>query len=288
MMGVMMGASAPPGRELAASPIIGRRRRIVAQLMDSPGVKLTTRLMAAVTLGYFVNVLSEASSNSRSIGELPARLGWWIILAPIGAAMLIFDLFSDLRSDRRTVEAERDAHLRSLRRVVDVNDRITAAVLLLLAKSGQSPNFNIHLFYRGDIGGRAALVKDRRLAYETEHFPANYALDHAFPDTDELVICDAFNFNEIRYEELPVTHPQRYNERIKSKVDPQISWVLAAPMHVENSQPAGVICAFGEQRVFADPVARRSFESLLALAGSVMSASRSLIEDEQRDVVAAR
>jgi hypothetical protein len=131
-----------------------------------------------------------------------------------------------------------------------------------------------------------ARVKDRRLTYETEHFPANYASDHAFPDTDELVICDAFNRSEIRYEELPVTHPERYDERIKSKVDPQISWVLAAPMHVENGQPAGVICAFGEQRVFTNPVVRRNFESLLALAGSVLSASRSLIEDEQRDVAA--
>lgn len=118
-------------------PITSRRRRVAERVMDAPGVKLVTWLVAAVTLGYFVNVLSEASSNSRSIGELPARLGWWVVLAPIGVAMLIFDLFSDLRSDRRTVEAERDAHLRSLGRVVDVNDRITATVLLLLAKSGQ-------------------------------------------------------------------------------------------------------------------------------------------------------
>ena len=275
-------------------PVNGRRSRwtLLVRFLDSPGVKLVTRLVAAVTLGFFANLLSDASSDSGSLLELPVRLGWWIVLAPIGVAMLVFDLFSDLRSDRRSVEAERDAHRRSLGRIVDANERITATMLLLLAKSAQSANFNIHLFYGEEIDGRVALVKDRRAVYETEHFPANYALDHAYPDTDELVICDAFNRNEIQYEELPVTHPDRYNERIRTKVDPQISWVLACPMHVDNAQPAGVICAFGEQLVFADAAARRTFGSLLTLAGSVLSASRSLIQEERRDLerdpVAAR
>ena len=146
-------------------PVNGRRSRwtLLVRFLDSPGVKLVTRLVAAVTLGFFANLLSDASSDSGSLLELPVRLGWWIVLAPIGVAMLVFDLFSDLRSDRRSVEAERDAHRRSLGRIVDANERITATMLLLLAKSAQSTNFNIHLFYGEEIDGRVALVgKDRR------------------------------------------------------------------------------------------------------------------------------
>jgi hypothetical protein len=252
--------------------------------MDARGFRLTSRLIGAMTLGYFVNLLSEASSNSRNFLELPARLGWWIALAPIGVAMLIYDLFSELRLDRKVLSAEREAHRKSLARIVAANDYIVSSVLDMLRKSPHSSNFNIHLFYREMIGDRVALVKERRLVHETEHFPANYALDHAFPDTDELVICEAFNSDEIRYEELPTDHPSRYNERIRGKVDPQISWVLACPMHVEHEQPAGVICAFGENRTFSDPLVRRVFESLLAAAGGVLSTSRGLISAECHDL----
>lgn len=256
----------------------------VYRIVDARGFRITSRLIGAVTLGYFVNLLSEASSNSQSFLELPARLGWWTALAPIGVAMLVYDLFSELRFDRKILAAERKAHRKSLARIVAANEHIVSSVLVLLAKSAHSPNFNLHLFYRQDMDGRTALVKERRLVYETEHFPANYALDHAFPDTDELVICDAFNADEIRYEELPIDHPSRYNDRIRGKVDPQISWVLACPMHVDNESPAGVICAFGEQRIFSDPATRRGFESLLTIAGGVLSTSRSLMRAERRDL----
>lgn len=276
----MAAGLASTDRQILRSPFI--------RLTDARGFRLTSRLIGAGTLGYFVNLLSDASANSTSLLELPARLGWWLALAPIGVAMLVFDLFSELRTDRRIAAAEREAHRRSLSRIVDANERITSSMLVLLAKAARSANFNIHLFYRQEVEDRTALVKDRRIVYETEHFPANFALDHAFPDADELVICDAFNNNQICYEELPVDHPERYNERIHDKVDPQISWVLACPMRVDNEQPAGVICAFGEERVFSDAAVRRNFGSLLALAGGVLSASRTLIRDEYRDLGSRR
>jgi hypothetical protein len=258
---------------------IGRSLR----LLDSPKFKLLVKVGAVLVLGFLVNIISNAVSESASIGDLPKKLGWWILLAPLGVTMLGLDFLGDLRGQRGILTASRAAHRDSLERVVQTNERVTASTIQLLARSTKyRVGLNIHLFHRQDVDGRTALVKDRKAVYETEHLPVNHTLDVAYPDTDELVICDSFNRDEIIYEALPPTHLDRYNERIRNKVDFRIGWVLACPMHNEHARPAGVICAFGERIVFHDEPSRRHFESLMSLAGDVLAAGRKLADQERR------
>ena len=251
-------------------------------IVDSAKFKLVVKIGAVLVLGFLVNVISNAVSESASVAELPSRLGWWILLAPIGVAMLMLDLLGDLRSQRGIVSADRAAHREALARIVAANERVTSSTIQLLAKSlRHKPGLNIHLFFREEINGRTALVKYRKVSYETEHLPVNHTLDTAYPDTDELVICDAFNRDETCWEMLPPTHAERYNERIKNKVDTRIGWVLASPMHVEHGRPEGIICAFGERTIFHDDASRRHFESLMSLAGDVLASGRLLAAQER-------
>lgn len=246
-------------------------------MVDSPRFKLFIKIGAVLVLGFLVNVISNAVSESASVAELPGRLGWWVLLAPIGVAMLALDLLGDLRGQRGILSADRAAHRESLTRIVEANERIATSTVQLLAKSlRHRTGLNIHLFFREELDGRTALVKYRKVMYETEHLPVNHTLDVAYPESDELVICDAFNRDETCWEILPPTHQERYNERIKNKVDTGIGWVLASPMHVENARPEGVICAFGERQIFHDDAGRRHFESLMSLAGDVLASGRVL------------
>ncbi|MDF5755674.1 hypothetical protein [Spongiactinospora sp. TRM90649] len=196
--------------------------------------------------------------------------------------MLIFDLINDILTQRAAAAAERKAHLESLKRLKESNRQIILSLLQLIGRSPRRGNVNVHLFYADGVDGRTVLRKDRLVYYECEDLPLNHSLDIAYPDVDELVICDSYRGDEIIYEELPVTHPERYNARIKNKVDPQITWVLALPMHRENETPAGVLCAFGNKRVLAEAAVRRTFQGLAVGVTDVIVRLKVLETEEEK------
>ncbi|WP_157548293.1 hypothetical protein [Nonomuraea candida] len=226
-------------------------------------------------------MVANTVSDGQRLASVPGRLGWWNLLLPIGVALLIFDLVNDILTQRAAAAAERNAHLESLRRLKQSNQQVLSSLLHTMGRSPRRGNVNVHLFYADTLDDRRVLRKDRTVYYECEDLPLNYSLDVAYPDTDELVICEAYNNDEILYEELPVTHPERYNPRIKNKVDPQITWVLALPMHRDDDTPAGVVCAFGNKRVLSDPAGRRSFQSLAVGVAEVIVRLRALEREEE-------
>ncbi|MEV0352083.1 hypothetical protein AB0H88_40500 [Nonomuraea sp. NPDC050680] len=189
---------------------------------------------------------------------------------------------NDILTQRAAAVAERNAHRQSLGRLKENNRQVISSLLQTMGRSPRRGNANVHLFYADTVGDRTVLRKDRLVHYECEDLPLNHSLDVAYVDTDELIICDSYKNDEIVYEELPVTHPERYNARIKNKVDPQISWVLALPMHRENDTPAGVLCAFGNKRVLSDDAIRRSFQSLAVGVTDVIVRLKALELEEER------
>ncbi|MFI6454084.1 hypothetical protein ACIBF6_21290 [Streptosporangium amethystogenes] len=244
-------------------------------------LRVFIKLSVPMTLGFFANLVANAVSDGHRLASVPGRLGWWNLLLPTGAALLILDLINDILTQRAAAAAERKAHLESLTLLRENNRHIILSLLLLLAKSPRRGNVNIHIFHAARLNGKAVLRKDRQVWYEYEDLPLNHSLDLAHPDTDELIICDSYNNDEIIYEELPVTHPERYNERIKNKVDPGITWVLAIPMHREDQTPAGVLCAFGNRRVLSDGAARRSFQGLAVVVTDIIVRLKGLEREQE-------
>lgn len=232
--------------------------------------RILIKLSVPLTLGFFANLVANTVSDGHRLASVPGRLGWWNLLLPTGAALLILDLINDILTQRAAAAAERKAHLDSLVLLRENNRHIILSLLLLLAKSPRRGNVNVHIFHAARVNGKTALRKDRQVWYEYEDLPLNHSLDMAYPDTDELIICDSYNDDEIIYEELPTTHPERYNERIKNKVDPEITWVLAIPMHREDQTPAGILCAFGNKRVLSDVAVRRSFQGLAVVVADII------------------
>ncbi|WP_157383181.1 hypothetical protein [Nonomuraea coxensis] len=246
-------------------------------------LRILLKISVPTTLGFFANLVANTVSDGQRLASVPGRLGWWNLLLPIGVALLIFDLMNDMLTRRAAATAERNAHLESLQRLRENNRQIISSLLQMVGRSPRRGNVNIHLFYAGSLDGRTVLRKDRLVYYECEDLPQNFSLDVAYPDTDELVICDSYRSDEILYEELPVTHPERYNARIRNKVDPQITWVLALPMHREDAAPAGVLCAFGNKRVLTDATTRRTFQSLAVGVTDVIVRLKALeLEEETR------
>ncbi|GAA5084764.1 hypothetical protein HNP84_010149 [Thermocatellispora tengchongensis] len=249
---------------------------------DSVALHILIKLSVPATLGFFANLVANTVSDGQKLASVPGRLGWWNLLLPLGVGLLIFDLMNDILTQRAAAAAERNAHLESLKRLKENNRQIISSLLQMIGRSPRRGNVNVHLFYADVLDGRRVLRKDRQVYYECEDLPHNYSLDVADPDTDELVICESFRSDEIVYEELPATHPERYNARIKNKVDPQITWVLAIPMHRENDAPVGVLCAFGNKRVLADAAVRRSFQSLAVGVTDVIVRLKAIEEEEER------
>lgn len=265
--------------QLQATSALPRRHGIKIPLT----VRVLIKLSVPTTLGFFANLVANSVSDGQELSSVPGRLGWWNLLLPIGVALLIIDLVNDILTQRAAERAEKRAHSEVLRRLKDNNKQVIRSLLHLMGRSPKKGNANIHLFYSDTLNGRTVLRKDRSVYYECEDLPHNYSLDVAYPDTDELVICDSFNNDEIIYEELPPTHPERYNSRIKNKVDPQITWVLALPMHRDNDTPLGVLCAFGNKRVLSDSAMRRAFQGLAVGITDVIVRLKTLeLEEEKR------
>ncbi|MEO3884257.1 hypothetical protein [Nonomuraea sp. B5E05] len=265
---------------MIASKASGASRRWYGR-KNSVTLRILIKLAVPATLGFFANLAANAVSDGHKLESVPSRLGWWNLLLPLGVALLVFDLMNDILTRRAAATAERNAHLESLKRLKENNRQIISSLLQLIGRSPRRGNVNIHLFYADVIDDRTVLRKDRLVYYECEDLPHNFSLDIAYPETDELVICDSFRSDEIIYEELPATHPERYNARIKNKVDPQITWVLALPMHRENDSPAGVLCAFGNKRVLTEATVRRSFQSLAVGVTDVIVRLKALESEEE-------
>lgn len=258
---------------------IGRnlpKRSRLRDMASRPGNKLLIKVAAATILGFWVNILSSAVSEGAALSALPAVVGWWMFLLPIGVALLIFDLLNDVRAQRKIEEAREVVRDQFRQQAHEADRRIAMNLVLLLAQGARHRDINIHLFYADKMAGKTVLRKDRTALYEVEVLPRNFTLDIVYPDTDELVICDAFNRDQLVYEKLPASHPERYNENLKDKVDPAISWVLACPMHAIQGEPAGVICAFGARAPLEDGESLQLFEGLMSLAGSIMATSSEL------------
>jgi len=229
------------------------------------------RITNTVLLAFLINLVSAEVSAHTKWTDIPAHLGWWMLLIPISFVLLVLDYRSTERIELRVRHEQRQVLLR----FQELQAKTLKRLFELLAEAALYPktegSLNIHVFMsRRDDKGRFALVKDRRFFYEREHMPSNYSLDTVYPDEDKLIICEAFNQNTIMYREVSSAMVHSYNQRIKNKVDPAIHWVLACPLHVADGPPMGILCAFGARPFFKNDEALRYFEHLMIQASEIV------------------
>jgi hypothetical protein len=229
------------------------------------------RTLNTVLMAFLINLVSAELSAGKRWGEIPGRLGWWTLLIPVCIALLVVD---HLVGEK--IEAESRKELQRLHALFqDLQVKTVKRVFELLARSVMYPDtegpLNIH-FFRTRTGqdGRFALVKDRRFYFEGDYLPSNYSMDVAYPDEDKLVICEAFNQDTIIYRDMDEAVTPKYNRRIQNRVDPQIRWVLACPLHVSESHPLGILCVFGSRSFFATQDAIHYFECLIIQASEMV------------------
>ncbi|MFG1994442.1 hypothetical protein ACGFJ7_31160 [Actinoplanes sp. NPDC048988] len=229
--------------------------------------KLTAKVLLTILVGFMVNLISTAVSDGITLAKLPEQLGWWMILFPLALILVLYDVAVDVSGERSHLIAEARMQERSRIEVQSACEEMLQISTQVLVKSALFPRrsgpLNIHVFLRDQLEGRTILRKDREILCNVEEMPENYTLDYVFPDVDELVICEAYNQDALKYEVLPEDHLNRYNERISRKVDPKIGWVLALPIHSDHGKPLGVVCAFGTRRFFPNENSRRVFQEIL-------------------------
>lgn len=229
--------------------------------------KLTAKVLLTIFVGFIVNLISTAVSDGITLARLPEQLGWWMVLFPLALILVLYDVAVDVSVERSQLIAETKMRERTRIEVQRACTEMLQISTQVLVKSAIFPKktgpLNIHIFLRDRLDGRTILRKDREILCNMEEMPDNYTLDYVFPDTDELVICEAFNEDALRYEILPEDHLSRYNERIIRKVDPKIGWVLACPIHSDRGTPLGVVCAFGTRQFLPNETSRRIFQEIL-------------------------
>ena len=232
-------------------------------------VDLALPALNSVVTGLLVGVFANKLFSGEPWTDILRRLGWWHGLLFLWIVLLFLAGNAAWRRHSATNTAV-DAICKKHQ---DCAQGVISSLFAILGTSTTYPaktsSLNIHLFLSQDVDGKQALVKARQYAYEQEAMPGNYSLDHAVPGEDELVICRAYLDDALVYQELPEDHLTRYNSRIKARIDPDLHWVLACPLHVPNDPPLGVICCFGAKPFFKSVAARRQFEQILLVVSQI-------------------
>jgi hypothetical protein len=229
------------------------------------------RITNTILLAFIINLISTEVSAHTKWEDIPAKLGWWVLLIPTSLALLLLDYRSTERLDRRAHDEQ--ARLRLL--FQELQTKMLKHLFELMADAALYPkregSLNMHVFLaRPDINGRYALMKERRFYYEREHMPSNFSLDVVYPDEDNLVICDAYNRNTFAYKTFEGAAAHQYNPRLQGKVDPAIHWVLACPLHIDNKPPLGVLCAFGAKPFITSKESLRYFQDLMIKTSEIV------------------
>ena len=220
-------------------------------------------LANTIITGIFVSLIANILYSGEDWSKILIRLGWWNVAIPIWLSLIILNIYRY----RKIRDEIKDTQLRILKDFKNLTELVVRNLFKLLIETAiypqKSASLNIHIFFRGIVNGKKALIKDRRFFYEQERLPMNYPLDYVFPSEDDLVICNSFKKDILVYEELPSDHMTRYNERIKDKIDSDIKWVLACPLHIPGQEPLGVVCCFGRKKFFKNDQQRKYFEVIL-------------------------
>jgi len=227
---------------------------------------LATSIITAVFVGILSNILFTGEKFFVALG----RLGLWNLLLPLWLILVVLSVTRTRKSRKDVDVAVADIRARFSELLLYTVNHLLELSAEAFVYSSKSARLNIHLFFRGEVEGKEALIKDRRFFFEQEKLPGNYSMDCAFPAEDELVICNSFNRDNLIYQELPATHVTKYNERIVDRVDPAVAWVLACPLHVQGRKPLGVICCFGSKLLFSDVAERNAFESVILQISEVI------------------
>lgn len=220
-------------------------------------------LANTITTGIFIGLIANILSSGGDWSSIIDKLGWWNLITPLWLFLIILNIqrYSKIRKDVKNVE------LKILKDFDNKRERILEKLFKILIETTiyprKSASINVHFFFRDVIENKKALIKDRRYSYEKEQLSGNYPLDYVFPSEDNLVICDSFNQDTLLYEVLPSDHMKHYNERIKNKVDGNIMWVLACPLHNPGQEPLGVICCFGKSKFFKNTNELDSFKEII-------------------------
>jgi len=220
-------------------------------------------LANTITTGIFIGLVANILYSGGDWSIIINRLGWWNLITPLWLILIILNIqrYSNIRKDEKNIKLEILEDFEKKREHIIEN--LFKILIDTTIYPRKSASINVHIFFRGFIGSKKALIKDRRFSYEREQLPGNYPLDYVFPSEDNLVICDSFNRDTLLFEELPSDHMKNYNERIKNKVDANIKWVLACPLHNSGQEPLGVICCFGKLKFFKNTNELNSFEEII-------------------------
>lgn len=128
-----------------------------------------------------------------------------------------------------------------------------------------SLKMNGRYFYADIRSGRAALVRDENVYFETVSMPEEFGLSEVDLErgADTIVICQAFLRRTPIYEALGPELMEQYPSELRNVISPVQGWVLACPVGARDAKPLGVICLYGER-----PPARNQSEErrLLTIA----------------------
>src|SRR5574341_647121 len=184
-------------------------------------------LATSIVTGILVDIIGNKLYAGEQWNTVFTRLRWWNILVVLWFVLIILSIYRYSRIRNQVEEVKLDLYINFQNIVVFVIRQLFKILAEASVYPKKNANLNIHIFFREIINDKEVLVKDRRYFFEQERLSRNYPLDYVIPSEDDLVICHSFNSQQVKYEELPPTHMERYNERIKEKIDPDIKWVLS-------------------------------------------------------------
>ena len=224
-----------------------------------------TSVAAAITVGVWVNLLTNEWNKATFLDAL-RNLGWknlWLGAAAISIALQVIP--PAVRSRRAT------------RAYIDLAKPTMQKVLALTISSVRSlyasVSVNGRYFYADTESGKDVLVREHDIYFETEAMPDEFGLDKVYVDTDNLVICRSFREKVSIYEVLPPDHINRYDPRIRGKIDPDQGWVLACPVLPldQGPKPLGVVCLYGKRPPARNPVEVRRLRQVSVYLAEVFA-----------------
>jgi hypothetical protein len=211
-----------------------------------PAVIAVVTVAGILAAGIWINLLTDehAEPGDPSFLDAAANLGWTNLLLLAAIVCAVIQVVLPIVVRRRASSTYNKLASPTLNNILALTSKSVRAL-------APDTKVNGRFFYAENESGRDVLARADEIHFEADEMPAEFGLDKVYVDSDDLVICRSFKTGDPIYEVLPSDHMNRYDERIKSKIDPKQSWVLACPVFASERAKGrtrlGVVCLYGKE-----------------------------------------
>jgi hypothetical protein len=225
-------------------------------------VALVSTLLLGLSLGVWVNLLTDELSGRLDFFSAIGELGWRNLLLALMVAAAAPPVFEARRARKAYIEQNAP----TLQTVLELTLRSVRAL-----HPPANPNGRYFEFQKD----RNRLVRRRHVELIADAMPDDYLFDEVSLDSG-LVICDSFTKERPIYKKLGPKDREGYSEEIRKRIPPKIRWVLACPVRREGSatgdaRPIGVVCIWGHEPPARNKEEAERLESIAAATADVFT-----------------